>query len=233
MRVVVADFSGVAQGLTFGRFSARCSCGARPRRRSGRPWSAGSPPGGFSIPTKRQPTARSGTALRFAWRICAHVKSNTTVFTGRPRTLAIGAGQMSRVDAANVAVMKAKQRSVSLAGSACASDAFFPFRDGLDVVAPAREGQDLNPAGRCEGRRSGFAGRRRARIAMVFAGCHFRHRRGRLLLSRLVVAELRRLAAAAPARSWVFGADDWKLARCGHRSPRQSSPELRPGAHGA
>src|SRR6185369_5458567 len=85
------------------------------------PW----PSDELRVVTKRQPTAEEWRALRFAWRICAHVKSNTIIFTSADRTLAIGAGQMSRVDAAKVAVMKA---GGPLAGSVVASDAFFPFR---------------------------------------------------------------------------------------------------------
>ena len=69
------------------------------------PWSPATLPEGLKIVTKRQPTAEEWEALRFAWRICAHVKSNTVIFTDAKRTLAIGAGQMSRVDAVNVAVM--------------------------------------------------------------------------------------------------------------------------------
>ena len=64
--------------------------------------------GGLKVVTKRQPTADEWEALRFAWRVCAHVKSNTVIFTNASRTLAIGAGQMSRVDAVNVAIMKAR-----------------------------------------------------------------------------------------------------------------------------
>src|SRR5207247_5053488 len=86
------------------------------------------------VVTKRQPTAEEWQALRFAWRVCAHVKSNAVIFTAADRTLAIGAGQMSRVDAVKVAVMKA---SGNLNGSVAASDAFFPFRDGLDAIADA------------------------------------------------------------------------------------------------
>ena len=84
------------------------------------------------VVTKRQPTAEEWQALRFAWRVCAHVKSNAVIFTSADRTLAIGAGQMSRVDAVKVAVMKA---GAALKGSVAASDAFFPFRDGLDALA--------------------------------------------------------------------------------------------------
>ena len=82
--------------------------------------------------------------------VCAHVKSNTVIFTDAARTLAIGAGQMSRVDAVNVAVMKAPPAaSASLAGSVAASDAFFPFRDGLDAVAAAAPRPSSSRAARC------------------------------------------------------------------------------------
>src|SRR6185503_19506861 len=102
-----------------------------------RPWSAGSLPEGVRVMTRRQPTEEQWEALRFAWRVCAHVKSNAVIFTEARRTLAIGAGQMSRVDAVKVAVMKAAAANRPLAGSVAASDAFFPFRDGLDEVARA------------------------------------------------------------------------------------------------
>src|SRR6185436_4072561 len=84
-------------------------------------------------------------ALRFAWRICAHVKSNAVIFTTADRTLAIGAGQTSRVDAVHVAAMKAG--SLSLRGSVAASDAFFPFRDGVDAVARAGATAVIHPGG--------------------------------------------------------------------------------------
>jgi phosphoribosylaminoimidazolecarboxamide formyltransferase/IMP cyclohydrolase len=102
------------------------------------------------VVTKRQPTAEEWEALRFAWRVCAHVKSNAVIFTTRDRTLAIGAGQMSRVDAVNVAIRKAAQDSRvgnPLAGSVAASDAFFPFRDGLDAVAAAGATAVVQPGG--------------------------------------------------------------------------------------
>ena len=112
------------------------------------PWTRRSLPEGLRVVTKRQPTAEEWEALRFAWRVCAHVKSNTVIFTDATRTLAIGAGQMSRVDAVNVAVMKARGRAaVPLAGSVAASDAFFPFRDGLDAVAAAGATAVVQPGG--------------------------------------------------------------------------------------
>ncbi len=176
MRVVVADFAGAAKGV-----DVRSILGAMLLQErdlvveAATPWSVNALPGGFSIPTKRQPTAEEWIALRFAWRICAHVKSNTIIFTDAHRTLAVGAGQMSRVDAANVAVMKARDAKVSLAGSVCASDAFFPFRDGLDVVATAGAKAVIQPGGSVKDAEV-IAAADEHGIAMVFAGRrHFRH----------------------------------------------------------
>jgi phosphoribosylaminoimidazolecarboxamide formyltransferase/IMP cyclohydrolase len=177
MRVVIADFSDrSAMGVDM-----RSILGATLAQErdvvveAARPWSVGSLPEGFSIPTKRQPTDDEWNALRFAWRICAHVKSNTIIFTDARRTLAIGAGQMSRVDAANVAVMKAGDAKISLLGSVCASDAFFPFRDGLDVVANAGAKAVIQPGGSVKDAEV-IAAADEHGIAMVFAGRrHFRH----------------------------------------------------------
>jgi phosphoribosylaminoimidazolecarboxamide formyltransferase / IMP cyclohydrolase len=122
--------------------------------------------------TKRQPTADEWIALRFAWRVCAHIKSNTIVFTTADRTLAVGAGQMSRVDAVNVAVMKAAGR---LKGSVAASDAFFPFRDGLDALAKAGATAVVQPGGSVKDGEV-IAAADEHGIAMVFTGRrHFRH----------------------------------------------------------
>ncbi|MEO8078489.1 MAG: bifunctional phosphoribosylaminoimidazolecarboxamide formyltransferase/IMP cyclohydrolase [Acidobacteriota bacterium] len=124
------------------------------------------------VVSKRQPTAEEWIALRFAWRVCAHVKSNAVIFTGADRTLAIGAGQMSRVDAVKVAVMKATQ---PLAGSVAASDAFFPFRDGLDAVAEAGATAVVQPGGSVRDAEVIAAADQRG-LAMVFTGRrHFRH----------------------------------------------------------
>jgi phosphoribosylaminoimidazolecarboxamide formyltransferase/IMP cyclohydrolase len=131
------------------------------------------PSGDFpKVVTKRQPTAEEWTALRFAWRVCAHIKSNTIVFTGADRTLAVGAGQMSRVDAVKVAVMKS---SGKLAGSVAASDAFFPFRDGLDALAAAGATAVVQPGGSVKDAEV-IAAADEHGIAMVFTGRrHFRH----------------------------------------------------------
>ena len=133
------------------------------------PWPDGDAP---RVVTKRQPTAEEWTALRFAWRVCAHVKSNAVIFTGADRTLAVGAGQMSRVDAVKVAVMKA---AGSLAGSVAASDAFFPFRDGLDALATAGATAVVQPGGSVRDAEV-IAAADEHGIAMVFTGRrHFRH----------------------------------------------------------
>ncbi len=177
MRVVVADFSDAMRGGV----DMRSILGATLVQErdivaeARRPWSADALPDGFRVATKRQPTPEEWIALRFAWRLCAHVKSNTILFTDAQRTLAVGAGQMSRVDAANVAVMKARDAKVSLKGSACASDAFFPFRDGLDVVANAGATAIVQPGGSVKDAEV-IAAADEHGIAMVFAGRrHFRH----------------------------------------------------------
>ena len=140
------------------------------------PW----PADGLKVVTKRQPTAEEWQALRFAWRVMAHVKSNTVIFTDAFRTLAIGAGQMSRVDAVKVATMKAagwKSADVTaiLKGSVAASDAFFPFRDGLDAVAAAGATAVVQPGGSVKDAEV-IAAADEHGLAMVFTGRrHFRH----------------------------------------------------------
>lgn len=140
------------------------------------PW----PAEGLKVVTKRQPTADEWQALRFAWRVMAHVKSNTVIFTDAHRTLAIGAGQMSRVDAVKVATMKSagwKSADVAaiLKGSVAASDAFFPFRDGLDAVAAAGATAVVQPGGSVKDAEV-IAAADEHGLAMVFTGRrHFRH----------------------------------------------------------
>ncbi len=130
------------------------------------------------VVTKRQPTEREWRALRFAWRVCAHVKSNAVIFTDDRQTLAIGAGQMSRVDAVKTAVLKAKadapDRNI-LHGSVVASDAFFPFRDGLDSVVAAGAQAVVQPGGSMRDSEVVAAADEHG-ITMVFTGRrHFRH----------------------------------------------------------
>jgi phosphoribosylaminoimidazolecarboxamide formyltransferase/IMP cyclohydrolase len=139
------------------------------------PWTPGSLPDRLHVVTKRQPTAEEWEALRFAWRVCAHVKSNAVVFTDARRTLAIGAGQMSRVDAVNVAVMKAQSAGRPLASSAAASDAFFPFRDALDALAKAGATAVVHPGGSVRDA-DVIAAADEHGLAMVLTGRrHFRH----------------------------------------------------------
>lgn len=124
------------------------------------------------VVTKRQPTDEEWTALRFAWRVCAHVKSNTIIFSFADRIAAVGAGQMSRVDAVNVATAKAGK---SLNETVAASDAFFPFRDGLDEIASAGATAVVQPGGSVRDDEV-IAAADEHGIAMVFAGRrHFRH----------------------------------------------------------
>jgi len=175
MRVVVADVARMTQDS--GR-ELRSILGAvlvQSRDRvveASQPW----PSGELRVVTKRQPTAEEWQGLRFAWRVCAHVKSNTIIFTSADRTLAIGAGQMSRVDAAKVARMKADTIGPdALKGSVAASDAFFPFRDGLDVVADAGATAVVQPGGSVRDQDVIAAADERG-LAMVFTGRrHFRH----------------------------------------------------------
>ena len=131
--------------------------------------------------TRRQPTGDEWCGLNFAWRVCAHVKSNAVIFTTRDRTLAVGAGQMSRVDAVRVAIMNASERGEGagavrpLAGSVAASDAFFPFRDGLDAVAAAGATAVVQPGGSMRDAEV-IAAADEHGLAMVFTGRrHFRH----------------------------------------------------------
>jgi phosphoribosylaminoimidazolecarboxamide formyltransferase / IMP cyclohydrolase len=175
MRVVVADLAQMTQdgGRELRSILGAVLMQARDRvAEASQPW----PSGELRVVTKRQPTAEEWRALRFAWRICAHVKSNTIIFTSADRTLAIGAGQMSRVDAAKVARMKADTIGPdALKGSVAASDAFFPFRDGLDVVADAGATAIVQPGGSVRDQDVIAAADERG-LAMVFTGRrHFRH----------------------------------------------------------
>jgi len=105
------------------------------------------PETGWQIRTRRAPTDAEMPDLRFAWRVAASVKSNAIVLARDERTVGIGAGQMSRVDAARIAVMKAEDRKADLKGAVLASDAFFPFRDGIDAAAKAGVSAVIQPGG--------------------------------------------------------------------------------------
>ena len=127
------------------------------------------------VVTRRAPTAAELADLMFAWRVAKFVKSNTIVFARDGMTLGVGAGQMSRVDSARIAAVKAKDAGFTLAGSAAASDAFFPFRDGLDVVVDAGATCVIQPGGSMRDEEVIAAANERG-VAMVFTGTrHFRH----------------------------------------------------------
>ena len=127
------------------------------------------------VVTKAQPDPQTLRNLLFAWRVAKFVKSNAIVFCGDGRTLGVGAGQMSRVDSARIASIKAGNAGLSLAGSVVASDAFFPFRDGLDVVAQAGARAIIQPGGSLRDEEV-IAAANEHGIVMVFTGVrHFRH----------------------------------------------------------
>ena len=131
--------------------------------------------GELRVVTQKAPTAAQVDDLLFAWRVAKFVKSNAIVYCGNGQTLGIGAGQMSRVDSTRIAAIKAKNAILSLAGSVVASDAFFPFRDGLDVVADNGAVAVIQPGGSMRDDEVIAAADERG-IAMVFTGVrHFRH----------------------------------------------------------
>ena len=132
-------------------------------------------PGELRVVTRTAPTNDQLTDLLFAWRVAKFVKSNAIVYCGGGRTLGVGAGQMSRVDSSRIAAIKAGNAGLSLAGSVVASDAFFPFRDGLDVVADNGAVAVIQPGGSVRDEEVIAAANERG-IAMVFTGIrHFRH----------------------------------------------------------
>lgn len=139
-------------------------------------------PDAFMVPrdqlrvvTKLAPTAEQMEDLLFAWKVAKFVKSNAIVFVGGGMTLGVGAGQMSRIDSARIASIKAENAGLTLKGSAVASDAFFPFRDGLDVVVDAGASCVIHPGGSMRDDEVIAAADERG-IAMVLTGTrHFRH----------------------------------------------------------
>ncbi len=122
-----------------------------------------------------QPTPQQMADMMFAWRVAKFVKSNAIVFCGNGMTLGVGAGQMSRIDSARIASIKAQNAGLTLSGSAVASDAFFPFRDGLDVVVDAGATCVIHPGGSMRDQEVIDAANERG-VVMVFTGTrHFRH----------------------------------------------------------
>jgi len=129
----------------------------------------------LKVVSKRQPSGSELEDMLFAWRVAKFVKSNTIVFARAGQTLGIGAGQMSRIDSARIAALKAQEAGLPLAGCAAASDAYFPFRDGLDKIAEAGATCVIQPGGSMRDPEVIAAADER-NLAMVFTGTrHFRH----------------------------------------------------------
>src|SRR6266699_2111342 len=128
-----------------------------------------------NVVTKRRPTKTELNAMLFGWRVVKHVKSNAIVYARADRTLGIAAGQMSRIDASRIAVWKAEAAGLSLKGSAVASDAFFPFPDGLIAAADAGATCAIQPGGSIRDK-DVIAAANERKMAMIFTGIrHFRH----------------------------------------------------------
>ena len=130
---------------------------------------------GLRIVTRKQPSAGQLANLLFAWRVAKFVKSNAIVFCGEGTTLGIGAGQMSRVDSARIAAIKAETSGLSLQGSVVASDAFFPFRDGVDVVARAGATAVIQPGGSVRDEEVIAAADEQGIVMVLTSVRHFRH----------------------------------------------------------
>ena len=131
--------------------------------------------GELRVVTRQQPTQQQLQDMMFAWRVAKFVKSNAIVFCGNGMTLGVGAGQMSRIDSARIASIKAQNAGLTLAGSAVASDAFFPFRDGLDVVVDAGATCVIQPGGSMRDQEVIDAADERG-VVMLYTGArHFRH----------------------------------------------------------
>ena len=129
----------------------------------------------LKVVTKKQPTPQQLQDMMFAWRVAKFVKSNAIVFCGNGMTLGVGAGQMSRVDSARIASIKAQNAGLTLAGSAVASDAFFPFRDGLDVVVAAGATCVIQPGGSMRDQEVIDAADEQGIVMALTGTRHFRH----------------------------------------------------------
>ncbi len=127
------------------------------------------------IVTRKQPSSAQRNDLLFAWRVAKYVKSNAIVFCGNGMTLGVGAGQMSRVDSARIASIKAQTAGLSLTGSVVASDAFFPFRDGVDVVAAAGAAAIVQPGGSVRDEEVIAAADEHGLVMAMTGIRHFRH----------------------------------------------------------
>ena len=131
--------------------------------------------GELEVVTARGPTPAELADMEFAWRVAWYVKSNAIVFARDQRTIGVGAGQMSRVVSAKIAKLKADEEGLEIAGSVMASDAFFPFRDGIDTAAEVGITAVIQPGGSVRDKEVIEAANEND-IAMVFTGVrHFRH----------------------------------------------------------
>ncbi|QSR84339.1 bifunctional phosphoribosylaminoimidazolecarboxamide formyltransferase/IMP cyclohydrolase [Methylacidimicrobium sp. B4] len=169
LRLLCADFAQVPSG----RFSFRSivADSILAQERDTAPLSSEA----RQVVSRRSPTPEEREAMEFSWRVCKHVRSNAIVFGAADRTLGIGAGQMSRVDAVRVAIAKAKNAGLSLAGSALASDAYFPFPDSVVHAAEAGATAVIQPGGSIRDPEVIAAADERG-LALVFTGRrHFRH----------------------------------------------------------
>jgi phosphoribosylaminoimidazolecarboxamide formyltransferase/IMP cyclohydrolase len=185
--VIAPGFTDAAKQVLSSKKNLRLLAVGRPERRSGKGWAIRSVAGGLLVQTadsetreasagkvvsKRAPTQAELAALDFVWRVAKHVKSNAIVYGRGEKTIAIGAGQMSRIDSARIAKQKAQS---PLEGTVAASDAFFPFRDGLDVLAEAGATAVIQPGGSVRDDEVIQAADEHG-MAMVFTGMrHFRH----------------------------------------------------------
>ncbi|HEX5801684.1 MAG TPA: bifunctional phosphoribosylaminoimidazolecarboxamide formyltransferase/IMP cyclohydrolase, partial [Azospira sp.] len=129
----------------------------------------------LKVVTQRAPTEAEMRDMLFAWRVAKYVKSNAIVYCRDGMTVGVGAGQMSRVDSARIAAIKAENAGLAIKGTVVASDAFFPFRDGLDVLAQAGATAVIQPGGSMRDAEV-IAAADEQGVAMVFTGFrHFRH----------------------------------------------------------
>jgi phosphoribosylaminoimidazolecarboxamide formyltransferase/IMP cyclohydrolase len=129
----------------------------------------------LQVVTQRQPTEQEWLDLLFAWKVAKFVKSNAIVYAANNRTIGVGAGQMSRVNSARIAAIKAEHAKLEVRGAVMASDAFFPFRDGIDNAAERGIAAVIQPGGSIRDEEV-IAAADEAGMAMVFTGMrHFRH----------------------------------------------------------
>jgi len=129
----------------------------------------------LKVVSKKQPTQQQLQDLMFAWRVAKFVKSNAIVFCANGMTMGVGAGQMSRIDSARIASIKAQNAGLSLVGTAVASDAFFPFRDGLDVVVAAGATSVIHPGGSMRDQEVIDAADEQGVVMLMTGTRHFRH----------------------------------------------------------